>query len=255
MSTTVHNTNKACCSIPPVQSDYQPKGTFKSVGSFKKVYVTGPENSDKKIVCVYDIFGFFPQTQQGADLIASTLKATVYMPDFFEPDPPFPSENFPPKTDEQKKKLQDFFGGTAEPGKAIKNLTEFGKTLRDDGAKNVGAYGFCWGGKVTLNAGGQGTPFDGVAIVHPAMLSDEDAQKLTVPLAIFPSNDEPKDEYEKILGTIGEKPFRAKNDSKYYDNMFHGWAAARADLKNAENKKEFEDVYNRLVNFFNGTFA
>lgn len=28
---------------------------------------------------------FFPQTQQGADLIASTLKTTVYMPDFFEP--------------------------------------------------------------------------------------------------------------------------------------------------------------------------
>lgn len=54
---TVHNTNKACCTIPPVDSDYEPKGSFKSFGSFEKVYVTGPSSSDKAIICVYDIFG------------------------------------------------------------------------------------------------------------------------------------------------------------------------------------------------------
>lgn len=37
MSTTVHNTNEACCSIPPVQSDYEPKGTYKAYGGFKRV--------------------------------------------------------------------------------------------------------------------------------------------------------------------------------------------------------------------------
>jgi dienelactone hydrolase len=30
----------------------------------------------------------------------------------------------------------------------------------------------------------------------------------------------------------------------------HGWAAARADLKNEENIKQFEDVYERLAKFF-----
>jgi dienelactone hydrolase len=30
----------------------------------------------------------------------------------------------------------------------------------------------------------------------------------------------------------------------------HGWAAARADLKNEENKKEYEDVYSRVAAFF-----
>ena len=34
---TVHNKNVACCSIPPVESDYTPKGTFKSYGGFNKV--------------------------------------------------------------------------------------------------------------------------------------------------------------------------------------------------------------------------
>jgi hypothetical protein len=65
MSTTIHNTNTACCSIPPVHSgDYTPKGAFKPHGSFEKVYVTGPDSSDNAIICIYDIFGCvrYPQT-------------------------------------------------------------------------------------------------------------------------------------------------------------------------------------------------
>ena len=58
MSTATQNTNKACCTIPPVQADYQPKGAFKSLGDFQKVYVAGPEKSDNAIVCVFDIFGW-----------------------------------------------------------------------------------------------------------------------------------------------------------------------------------------------------
>ena len=38
-ATPIHNTNVACCTIPPVKSDYQPKGTFKSYGGFKKVHI------------------------------------------------------------------------------------------------------------------------------------------------------------------------------------------------------------------------
>jgi len=248
----IHNTNAACCSIPPVQSEYTPKGTFKSVGDFKKVYVTG-ESTDTAIVCVYDIFGYFPQTQQGADIIASTLKTVVYMPDFFEPNAPFPSEDFPPSTDAGKKALQEFFGGTANPQAAVKKLTAFGNTLKSGGAKKVGAYGFCWGGKVSLSAGGESTPFESVSIVHPAMLSVDDANKLTVPLGIYISKDEPVDEYIKVLEAIAKKPFATKNDNKYYANMFHGWAAARADLKNQDNKEEFENLYTRLAEFFSKT--
>lgn len=57
MSTTVHNTNEACCSIPPVHSEYKPKGTFKSYAGFERVYVTGPAKSDNAIVNIFDVFG------------------------------------------------------------------------------------------------------------------------------------------------------------------------------------------------------
>lgn len=34
------------------------------------------------------------------------------------------------------------------------------------------------------------------------------------------------------------------------DQRHHGWAAARADLKDPENKKQYEDVYRRLGEYF-----
>jgi dienelactone hydrolase len=67
------------------------------------------------------------------------------MPDFFEPDPPFPISKFPPSSDQDKADLQDFFRGTANPGATTKKLVSFGEVLKKDGAKKVGVYGFCWG--------------------------------------------------------------------------------------------------------------
>lgn len=67
------------------------------------------------------------------------------MPDFFEDGKPWPLEDFPPKTDEEKKKLQEFFGSIASPGENMKKLVSFGKALKDDGVTFVGTFGYCWG--------------------------------------------------------------------------------------------------------------
>lgn len=98
-------------------------------------------------ICDDDFLGLIIdlQTQQGADIVALTLKTTVYMPDFFEPDGPFPHDPFPPTTDEGKQALQNFFATTANPPKNVAKLIEFGKLLKTNGAAKVGAYGFCWG--------------------------------------------------------------------------------------------------------------
>jgi len=255
MSTATHNTNVACCTIPAVQSDYNPRGSYKSYGGFEKVYVAGPEKSDNAIIAVYDIFGFFPQTQQGADIIASSLKTTVYMPNFFEPKDPFPISKFPPESDQDKADLQAFFGpdGAAFAPNNISKLIKLTQALKSDGYKHVGAYGYCWGAKICISSGTAGTPLDAVAMVHPAMLSADDANKLTIPLAMYITKDEPIAEYNKINDIIAKKPFASKNDSKNYENMFHGFAAARANLENEDNKKEFEDVYKKLVTYFGNT--
>ncbi|KAI1797533.1 hypothetical protein LXA43DRAFT_980911 [Ganoderma leucocontextum] len=246
---TVHNTNVACCTIPPVHSDYTPKGTYKPYAGFNKVYVAGPETPGKiAIICVYDIFGFKPQTQQGADILAEELKAQIIMPDFFEPGEPWSLDRFPPQG-EDKKKLQEFFGGLAKPADAVAKLINVARTLKSEGVEFVGAYGFCWGGKVTILAGSaESTPLDAVSVVHPAMLAHDDIQHLNIPLGLYPSNDEPTDEIKKMLEIISKKPISAKSDYKHYDS-FHGFAAARANLDDPENKKQYEDLYSRLCEF------
>jgi hypothetical protein len=80
----------ACCSVPPVVAkDYSQKGKYITVDGLK-TYATGPSDAKKAILVVYDIFGFFPQTIQGADILAygnSESKYQVFMPDFFEGSP------------------------------------------------------------------------------------------------------------------------------------------------------------------------
>jgi len=47
-----HNTNTACCTIPPVSSKYEPKGKYLEPGyGFSKAYVVGPDNSETAVIC------------------------------------------------------------------------------------------------------------------------------------------------------------------------------------------------------------
>jgi hypothetical protein len=77
----------ACCSVPAVVAkDYKEKGKYITVDGLK-CYATGPSDAKKAILVVYDIFGYFPQTIQGADILAHGDKENqyqVFMPDFLE---------------------------------------------------------------------------------------------------------------------------------------------------------------------------
>lgn len=257
MSSPVPYTSEACCQISPVNSAYQPKGEKIKLGKYDEVYAVGDKSSSTVVINIFDIFGFYPQTQQGADIIAEKLGARVLMPDFFF-GKPYPLDQFPAKTEEQKKFYQNFFATTASFGNVMPGLLDLAKELREQGATKVFVYGFCWGGKVATLSGckttevdGKTIPiFDAVAAIHPAMMSAEDGKHLLVPIAIFPSGDESVDEYKKLIDELKTKPWADKNAYRVYSNMHHGWAAARADLDNEDNNREYMDVYGRLVTFF-----
>lgn len=68
----------ACCTVPAVvDHDYKEKGEFVTIAGMK-TYATGPSDASKAILVVYDIFGFFPQTLQGADILAYGDKEQNY---------------------------------------------------------------------------------------------------------------------------------------------------------------------------------
>lgn len=51
--------------------------------------MTGPADATKGIVVIYDIFGYFDQTVQGADILATSHaeKYRVFIPDWFHGEP------------------------------------------------------------------------------------------------------------------------------------------------------------------------
>jgi hypothetical protein len=76
---TYRLTHVACCKLPPVEAEYSPKGSYEKINGYK-TYVTGPEDSDKAIVAIYDIFGFSPQILQGVSLVRGVTKANDKVP-------------------------------------------------------------------------------------------------------------------------------------------------------------------------------
>lgn len=85
---------------------------------------TGDSSAKSGILIVYDIFGFYPQTIQGADILAHGDKERpyqVFMPDFFEGSPADISW-YPPQTKDHEEKLGKFFSTAAAPPKNLKTL-------------------------------------------------------------------------------------------------------------------------------------
>ena len=90
-------------------------------------------------------FSYFSQTLQGADILAKTLGAQVFMPDFFGEGSAFGVEKLPPRNEQDKKDLQAFFGGIASPPSNAARLVDFANVLKGEGFKKIGAIGYCWG--------------------------------------------------------------------------------------------------------------
>lgn len=239
---------KACCTLPAVTtSNYTPKGKHETFAGLN-TYVTSSTSPTRGLVAAYYAFGFHPSTSQGADLLAENLHAVVLMPDFLEGG--LPLDVYPPDTEEKKSILMDFMTNRADPPRHTAKLLEVQKEAEEKwpSVKGWGAYGFCWGGKLTALASGPGTPFKAAGTAHPSFIAKEDADKLTIPyICLFSSEDgspEQMAEYNKALKKGKE------NEVESYVPMQHGWMAARADFENEESLKEFERVYKQLANFF-----
>lgn len=113
--------------------------------------VTGSSDSKVGLLAIYDIFGFFPQTQQGADILASNLNAVVAMPDFFEGEPAS-TDIYPPTTPEKTSALQRFFSTKADLTANQQRVDTVIKALKEEfkGVEKWAVIGCCWGGKVSL---------------------------------------------------------------------------------------------------------
>jgi len=247
MSKVQHS--EACCTLPPFTgSDYKPTGTIERiVDSDIDVYLTGKKDAEIALICIYDIFGIQNPTQQGADILASTLGARVAMPDFFK-GKPWELSKFPPPN---RGEFLAWIGQTQWPQIESVLLKTIG-FLREDGAKKFGVYGFCWGGKMALLS----TKLVGPAgIIHPAFLQTSDAAEVYAPILLIDTKDEDKAAIEEFIGEVKKKPFGDKVVHKRYDDMFHGFCAGRANYGDSANGKRAKEAYTELANFFKANLS
>ncbi|KAL4913070.1 Alpha/Beta hydrolase protein [Aspergillus aurantiobrunneus] len=246
--------SKACCSIPPiVPRGYHPKGEFKDINGLK-TYVTGPENATKALLVIYDIFGFFPQTLQGADILStsSSQKYRVFIPDFFEGHPADISW-FPPKTDDDKAKLSHFFQTRAAPPHTLSRIpgvvSEANSlappTPSGGGFTSWSILGYCWGGKISvLSSGQENKTFRAAVQCHPAMLDPNDAPGINVPMALLASKDEKPEDVDKFGASL-----KVDHYVETFPDQIHGWMAARGNLEDERVRKEYERGYQAALAF------
>ncbi|KAG6010439.1 hypothetical protein E4U21_006438 [Claviceps maximensis] len=241
--------SKACCNVPPVVTKgYDAKGTYEEIGGYK-TYVTGPSDATKAIVVICDIFGYFEQTLQGADILAhghSEDKYKVLIPDWFE-GRPAAIDWYPPDTPEKEEKLGAFFGKFPPPEVAGK-VPSYVQAVKDkfSSVTKFGIVGYCWGGKVaTLSAKANNSLFGAIASVHPAMVDPKDAQGITVPMVLLASGDEPAEDVKKFEDTL-----TVPKHVEIFKDQIHGWMAARSNLSDDRVKEEYERGYKVLLSFF-----
>ncbi|KAI1456265.1 alpha/beta-hydrolase [Annulohypoxylon moriforme] len=246
--------SKGCTEIPPVSSDYTPKGTYETIAGLK-TYVIGPESPQLAIIDIYDVFGPAPQTLQGADRLSASLNALVIVPDFFKGV--YMQEAWmPPDTEEKKAAMEKFRDERAAIPQSVEKVLEVRKVAGEkwpSTGDRWGVFGLCWGGKiVNLVAGkgneGPGRVFKASGTGHPSRLDAEDAEALTAPHICLASPGEPADivaQYKEILSRPGKIGV-----VETYETMFHGWMGARAKLDDEANKTEFERGYNQVADFF-----
>jgi len=237
-----------CCKIPPViAKDYTPKGKYETIGGLK-TYVTGPDSATKGIFLVYDIFGFFPQSLQGADILATSDEAhqyKVFIPDFFE-GTPCNIAWYPPTDDEKKQKLGAWFA-TRGPPMALEKLPKILKDIKSfaPSITAFGAIGFCWGGKVVSLTSGADSPWKVAGQSSPAFVDPEDAAKTTIPMLMLASKDETAEDVKKY-----EANLKVDKHVEIVATQIHGYMTARGNLEDAENKKEYEIGYKKVLEFF-----
>lgn len=210
---------------------------------------TGPSSAKHAILVIYDIFGFKDQILQGADILAhsdSEHQYQVFMPDFFEGSPADISW-YPPDNEEKGKKLGAFFQNQAAPPKALGNIPKVVEAAKkaSPNIESWGVIGYCWGGKIVSLSSGSGTLFKAAVETSPAMVDPADAEKVTIPLMMLASKDEPADDVKKF-----EANLKVAKHVETYGTQLHGFMSARGDLEDSEVKKEYERGYQAALSFF-----
>ncbi|KAI1321852.1 dienelactone hydrolase [Xylariaceae sp. FL0255] len=237
--------SEACCSLPAVVAEgYVSKGKFVDLDG-TRAYVTGPADATKAIMVAYDIFGYFPQTLQGADIFGQA-GYQVFIPDFFGGN--FANiEWFPPDNPEKGEALQSWFKIAMWPihRPKIPGILKSAEKVNTN-IKDWGIIGYCWGGKMASMVASDEPGLFKVAIqTSPAQLDPADGAAVKIPMMLLSSKDESDADTKKYDESLTVPKYCTR-----FDDQVHGFMSARADLGDAKVKAAYEKGYQMSLAFF-----
>ncbi|KAF1997049.1 dienelactone hydrolase [Amniculicola lignicola CBS 123094] len=243
----------ACCTNTPTPTPYTPKGTYTTLSSLP-VYITGPHSATTAILFIYDIFGLAPQTLQAADLLSTLTNSLILMPDFFQGEP-LDAELFPIDTEEKRNVFATFVREKGDVGRAVEKALEVQREAaageRYKGVESWGAFGLCWGGKITALLAGVETPFRAAGTAHPGRLDLKDAEAASIPyICLFSKEDGTPEVMEAYGEALKKNAHGEMNVVEKFGDMHHGWMGARVKLEDEAGKREFERGYRMVGEFF-----
>ncbi|KAF7197337.1 putative AIM2 family protein [Pseudocercospora fuligena] len=167
------------------------------------------------------------------------------MPDFFDDGVAEP-EWLAQDTEEKKAKFGAFMQKIQNMPRYLNRINESLTALKTEypSVEGWGSIGYCWGGKMVAVTSGENSPWKVGIQSSPAMVEPEDAKKVTVPMLVLASKDEPKDK----IKAFGEE-LKGEKKVETFESSIHGWMSARADLEKEESKKEYERGYQVALEF------
>lgn len=191
----------ACCNTPPTDAHWHNKGEQKTLatkvnGQERTTYRTGPKDSKRGIIAIYDIFAYHPTTYQFFDRIAESHGG-------FQLSAPHVFLNGGATVEQlgDMPKLMAWIGENGDYKKShidevIKAAVE---DLRADGCTSFSIFGQCWGAKIAVEAASEeGTPFLAAGGPHPSFYSVDLVKNIKTPLIVLASKDEADMVSEKI---------------------------------------------------------
>jgi len=240
------------CLKRAVDSDYIPRGHIINIGNLP-VYEAA-DNLDKKrlVIAIYDIFGLsHPNMKQVTDHVALQNDGfRTVMPDFFR------GESWDLNTPIDPIDLAAFLDRVGDWERIIKpDLINVVLHYQGLGVEEFAIFGMCWGGQITtLSAIELNSYFKASAIVHPAFITNDEAQLVRIPMYLMPSMEQPDmlPFYQVLRQNFGDN-----SGHRRFDDMFHGFAAARGNFSDPLNQMHVNEVINIIGVFFernlNGT--
>eukprot|EP00123_Amoebidium_parasiticum_P000624 comp11474_c0_seq1/m.5917 comp11474_c0_seq1/g.5917 ORF comp11474_c0_seq1/g.5917 comp11474_c0_seq1/m.5917 type:complete len:246 (-) comp11474_c0_seq1:321-1058(-) len=238
---TTRNSDECCDVMAAKSTPTGGDGDVITLPSGLKLYVSGAPSANGVLV-IYDIFGFdMDGTRRVCDELAQA-GFTVCMADVFHHQP-WDANDFPPKDGQHF--MTWIRSWTFD---RIKDDLQYAvEYLKNKGCENIGAIGFCWGGRMALYATTSSElGLKGSVVCHPAEVPVEVANDSKCPILVLPAQEDKT--HQEHCDIINKKGFAVESRSHQFKDKPHGFIP-RGDRSDPDTVKAQNEAVGMAIDF------